>query len=55
MYGQIINEKKKKVWGAHSGARKCNVVQVSTGSCDLIGFMLAGDGCMGLGMACGVG
>ena len=49
------NEKKKNVRVARSGARKRNVVRVSTWSCDLVGFVPAGDGRVGLGMVCGVG
>lgn len=48
-------KKKKNVRGACGGARKRDVVRVSTRSRDLIGFVLAGDGRVGLGMVYGVG
>ena len=48
------NERKKNVWGARSGARKRDVVRVSTRSRDLVGFVLAGDERVGLGMVHGV-
>src|ERR1700683_2450458 len=48
------DERKKNVRGAHGGARKRGVVRVSMRSRDLIGFVLAGDGCVGLGVVRGV-